>query len=94
MFRLLKHSDELDIKTPTLLGDTTLLRGEGTAPSAPPPLVTALEPILYYSVKDDYPLSQPSSVSLGGNRVGGEVWMTPSVATRALGANVTRSATI
>ena len=36
VFRILKHSDERDIKTPTLLGNTTLLRGEvplgGTAP--------------------------------------------------------------
>ena len=32
VFRLLKHSDELDIKTPTLLGVTTLLLG-GARPS-------------------------------------------------------------
>ena len=37
-FRLLKHSDELDIKTPTLLGGTTLLLwAGGTRPPAPPP---------------------------------------------------------
>ena len=38
VFRLLKHSDELDIKPPTLLGGTTvLLGGGGTAPCAPSP---------------------------------------------------------
>ena len=36
VFRLLKHSDELDIKTPTLLGGTTLLLG-GHDPLSPPP---------------------------------------------------------
>ena len=45
VFRLLKHSDELDIslKTSTLLGGTTLLWGGGARPPVPPPpLVTAL----------------------------------------------------
>ena len=38
VFRLLKHSDELDIKTQTLLEGHTFTGGGGnTAPCAPPP---------------------------------------------------------
>ena len=37
VFRLLKHSDELDIKPPTLLGGTTVLLGGGARPPVPPP---------------------------------------------------------
>ena len=42
VFRLLKHSDELDIRTPTVLGGTTILLG-GTAPCAPRWLRPCLE---------------------------------------------------
>ena len=37
VFRLLKHSDELYIKTPTLLGDNTFTGGRGARPYVPPP---------------------------------------------------------
>ena len=37
VFRLLKLSDKLYIKTQTLLGGTTLLLGEGKAFCPPPP---------------------------------------------------------
>ena len=41
VFQLRKHNNELDIKTPTLLGAQLFYWGGGARPSVPP-LVTAL----------------------------------------------------